>query len=40
MPFGPVGEWATEHRFRRMVMSDKSLRSLKALVEAEVPARV
>ena len=42
MPLGPVGEWATEHLFKRMAMSeiDKSLRSLKALVEAEVPARV
>lgn len=42
MPVGPVGEWATEHLFKRMAMSeiDTSLGSLKALVEAEVPARV
>jgi carbon monoxide dehydrogenase subunit G len=40
MPFGLVGEWATEHLFRRWAMSeiDKSLKSLKALVEAEAPA--
>jgi hypothetical protein len=40
MPFGVVGEWATEHLFKRRAMSeiDKSLQSLKALVEAEVAA--
>jgi carbon monoxide dehydrogenase subunit G len=38
MALGPVGEWAAEHLFKRWAMSeiDKSLKSLKALVEAEV----
>jgi hypothetical protein len=40
MPLGSVGEWATEHLFKRWAMSEiaKSLESLKALVEAEVAA--